>query len=419
MRRLIRWLVILGLLGGAGYGASVSAMSWWKERSKPRYLTAKVSVGAVESAVNSTGTVKPVRTVQVGAFVSGPIKEVFVDFNSRVEKDALLARIDDRLLKAAYERDQAQVATQEADYRRVHALLEQAKRNEGRAQRLTKINKDYLSDTEMDQFRYNRESLEAQLKLAQASIAQAKASMKNSEANLGYCEIRSPVAGIVIERKVDPGQTVAASFQTPELFTVAPEMDKRMHIHASVDEADIGLIRSAQERKQAVHFTVDAYPHDLFEGEIYQIRRNGTTNQNVVTYPVVIEAKNPELKLMPGMTANISFVVETKDHLLRVPAAALRFTPLPTQVHPDDKELLTAAPERQAQENGTKISASQKAALAKGRSKRIVWYQDGEWLRGVRVTLGLSDSLSAELIEGDLKEGQELVTALDTTPRGP
>ncbi|MFO0846306.1 MAG: efflux RND transporter periplasmic adaptor subunit, partial [Gemmataceae bacterium] len=276
MRRLIRWLVILGVLGGVGYGATVSATSWWKERTKPRYLTAKVSKGAVESAVNSTGTVKPVRTVLVGAFVSGPIKAVFVDYNSRVKENDLLARIDDRLLKAAYERDQAQVHTQEADLRRVTALLEQAKRNEGRAQRLTKINKDYLSDTEMDQFRYNRESLEAQAKLAQASIAQAKASMKNSEANLGYCEIRSPVAGIVIERKVDPGQTVAASFQTPELFTVAPEMDKRMHIHASVDEADIGLIRSAQERKQAVQFTVDAYPHDLFEGEIYQIRRNGT-----------------------------------------------------------------------------------------------------------------------------------------------
>jgi HlyD family secretion protein len=166
---------------------------------------------------------------------------------------------------------------------------------------------------------------------------------------------------------------------------------------------------------------VDAYPHDLFEGKIPKvtgIRRNGTTTQNVVTYPVIVEAPNPELKLMPGMTANISFLVETRANVLRVPAAALRFTPQPAHVHPDDKALLTATPDRQAQDAGVKLSASQKAAMAKGRTKRVVWYFDGEHLRGVKVTLGLIDSQFAELIEGDLEEGQELVTALDTTPRG-
>lgn len=421
MRRITRWLIVLGFLGGVGYAAAVPGMAWWKERSRPRYLTAKVSKGAVEAAVNSTGTVKPVRTVLVGAFVSGPIKEVLVDFNSRVEENGLLARIDDRLPKAAFERDKAALETQKADYNRVAALLKQAERNKDRALKLTRINKDYLSDTEMDQFTFNHKSLEAQLELAQASIAQAKAALETSKANLGYCEIRSPEAGIVIERKVDKGQTVAASFQTPELFTIAPDMDKHMHIHASVDEADIGLIRTAQERKQPIQFTVDAYPHELFEGTIPPvtgIRRNGTTNQNVVTYPVIVQAPNPELKLMPGMTANISFLVETKSNVLRVPSAALRFTPLPTQVHPDDKPLLTATPDRQAQESGTKLSASQKATLAKGRTKRVVWYQEGEFLRGVKVTLGLVDSQFAELIDGDLQEGQELVTALDTTPRG-
>jgi HlyD family secretion protein len=421
MRRLIKWMVILGVIGGGLYGAYVPAMAWWKERSKPRFLTAKVSKGSVEATVNSTGTVKPVRTVQVGAFVSGPIKEVYVDFNSRVEENGLLARIDDKLPKAAYERDKATLKTQEAEYSRVLALLKQAERNKDRAVRLIKINKDYLSDTEMDQFTYNHQSLEAQLELARASIEQAKAAMENSKANLGYCEIRSPEAGIVIERKVDKGQTVAASFQTPELFTIAPEMDRRMYVHASVDEADIGLIRAAQERQQPIHFTVDAYPHDLFEGKIPPvtgIRRNGTTTQNVVTYPVIVEAPNPELKLMPGMTANISFLVETRENVLRVPAAALRFTPLAAHVHPDDKALLTATPDRQAQEAGVKLSASQKAAMAKGRTKRVVWYFDGEYLRGVKVTLGLIDSQFAELIEGDLEEGQELVTALDTTPRG-
>ena len=134
--------------------------------------------------------------------------------------------------------------------------------------------------------------------------------------------------GTVIERKVDPGQTVAASFVTPELFIIAPDMDKHMYVFASVDEADIGQIRTAQERGKAVKFTVDAYPGDLFEGKIHQIRKNSTTTQNVVTYPVVIEAPNPDLKLLPGMTANITFQIEARDDVLRVPAAALRFVPL-------------------------------------------------------------------------------------------
>jgi HlyD family secretion protein len=419
MRRIVTWTLILGLLGGAAWAAAVPGMAYWKKRSAPRYLTAKASRGRVEATVNSTGTVKPIRTVLVGAFVSGPILKVYVDFNSEVEEGQVLARIDPSLLKAANDRDRAYLLSQRAEHQRVAALLKQAEANEKRALRLRKINPDYLSDTEKDQFEANRESLEAQLNLAKAAITQAQATLKNSEANLDYTYIVSPVDGIIIERKVDPGQTVAASFQTPELFTVAPEMRKRMHIHASVDEADIGLIRAAQERHQPVHFTVDAYPHDLFTGTVPEktgIRRNSTTNQNVVTYPVIVEAANPDLKLLPGMTANISFLVETREDVMRVPAGALRFTPPDKErVHPDDRHLLTLAPERQAQDAGAKLSAGQKAALAKGRSKRIVWYHDGEWLRGVRVTLGLIDGQFAELIEGDVEEGAELVTAIDTT----
>ncbi|MFO0876828.1 MAG: efflux RND transporter periplasmic adaptor subunit [Gemmataceae bacterium] len=417
MRRLLTWVFILGLLGGAGYAVTGPGMAWWRQQIKPRYVTAQVSRGRIESAVNSTGTIKPVRTVLVGSFVSGPILEVKVDFNSTVTKDQVLAIIDDRLLRAAYERDTATLATQEAERNRVQALLDQAVRNEERAIRLRKINKDYVSDTEMDQFTFNRKSLEAQVKLATASIQQAEANRKNSKANLDYCKILSPVDGIVIERKVDPGQTVAASFQTPELFTVAPNMDKEMHIYASVDEADIGLIEGAQANKMPVQFTVDAYPHDLFEGTIYQIRRNSTTNQNVVTYPVVVRTTNPRLKLLPGMTANLSFLVETKENLLRVPAAALRFAPPLLQVHPEDRALLTVTPEKNNQDSGSRISAGQKAALARGRSQRVVWVKDGEWLRGKKITLGVTDTQFAELIEGNIAEGEELITGLDSTPR--
>ena len=264
----------------------------------------------------------------------------------------------------------------------------------------------------MDQFHFTRLTYEAQLNLALASIKQAEATLKNSEANLEYTEIRSPEDGVVIERKVDPGQTVAASFQTPELFTIALEMDKHVYVYASVDEADIGLIRDTKlgglagqthliaqcmaaralapvgvavsssiqvgaaarvtefvataVGGRAVKFTVDAYPGDLFEGRVFQIRMNSTTTQNVVTYPVIIEAKNPDLKLMPGMTANISFQIETKEDVLRVPAAALRFVPQPSQVRPEDRQYVEVP--TSPSEGGPKRTAGEKAEQSRSAS---------------------------------------------------
>jgi HlyD family secretion protein len=413
MRRLLRWVVTLSILAGLGVAVTYPAVQWWKKRSQVKYLTAEVNRGRVETVVNSTGTVKPVRTVAVGAFVSGPLTEVYVDFNSVVKKGDLLAKIDPRLYDAAVARDRAALATRKAELARVEATLQQAKNNEGRARKLRAINEDYLSDTEMDQFRFTRQGEEANRELALAAITQAEANLENSLANLGYTEIRSPVDGIVISRKVDPGQTVAASFQTPELFTVAPEMEQHMHIFASVDEADIGLIREAQDSSRAVKFTVDAYPNDLFEGTIYQIRKNGTTEQNVVTYPVVIEAPNPDLKLMPGMTANISFLIEAKEDVVRVPAAALRFIPLPAQVRPEDRHLLE--PTMNRPDEGGKPSASEKAEAARKRQRRLIWVQDGDLLRALPVTLGLVENKYAELVEGDLKVGDAVVTGVDSS----
>jgi HlyD family secretion protein len=413
MRRLLRWVVILSILGGLGAAVTYPAMQWWKKRSQVKYVTAEVSRGRVETVVNSTGTVKPVRTVAIGSFVSGPIAEVYVDFNSVVKKGDQLAKIDPRLYDAAVARDRAALATRKAELARVEATLQQAKNNEGRARKLRAINEDYLSDTEMDQFRFTRQAEEANRELALAAITQAEANLENSLANLGYTEIRSPVDGIVIDRKVDPGQTVAASFQTPELFTVAVEMEQHMYIFASVDEADIGLIREAQDSSRAVKFTVDAYPHDLFEGRIHQIRKNGTTEQNVVTYPVVIEAPNPDLKLMPGMTANISFLIEAKEDVVRVPAAALRFIPLPAQVRPEDRHHLD--PTLNRLDEGGKPSATEKAEAARNRQRRLIWVQDGELLRAVPVTLGLIENKYAELVEGDLKVEDTVVTGVDSS----
>ena len=275
------------------------------------------------------------------------------------------------------------------------------------------INKDYLAESDLDQYHFTRLSLEAQINLGQASIKQAEANLKNSEANLEYTKILSPVDGIVIDRKVDPGQTVAASFQTPELFTIAPDMEKHMFVFASVDEADIGQIRKAQERGQVVKFTVDAYPGELFEGKVHQIRKNSATTQNVVTYPVVIEVPNPELKLLPGMTANITFLIEAKEAVLRIPAAVLRFVPVPAQVRPEDRHFLEALPAAPS-EGGKKSTASEKADRSRQRQQRLVWVKDEDLLRAVPVTLGLIENQFAELLDGGLTEGQEVVTGIES-----
>lgn len=418
MRRIPKWLWILVIVlgvSGAAMGAFISKAPW---RSKLKYRTATVTRGPVESVVNSTGTVKPARQITVGAFASGPIAEIYVDFNSEVTKGQLMARIDPRLQVAAVDRDRAALATQIAEKARIEALLQQAKNNEERAKKLAAVNKDYLSDVEMDQYKFSRLSLEAQLQLAEASIQQAQASLKNSESTLEYTRIVAPEAGIVIERKVEPGQTVAASFQTPELFIMAPDMDKLMHVFATVDEADIGLIRGAQENVRPVQFTVDAYPGELFKGKIFQIRKSATTNQNVVTYPVVIETPNEKMKLMPGMTANISFQIEVKPDVLRLPAAALRYVPKPHEIHPDDRHYQDSIPKSEPENTALRPSATEKVELAKGRKKRIVWIQEDQLLRAVPVELGLYDNQFAEIQKGNLTEGQAVVTGEDTTTGG-
>ena len=408
MKRLVKWLLILAVIGGGFMFIGGRFREWVAERSKPRYLTVAVSRGRVATVVTATGTIKPVLSVSVGAFTSGPIAAVNVDFNAVVKKGQVLAVIDTKLLQAAVDRDQAGIESQRADVKRVDALLQQAKNNEKRARRLMAINKDYLAETDLDQFHFTRLSYEAQIKLGLASIKQAEANLKNSLANLGYAKIVSPVDGVVIERKVDPGQTVAASFQTPELFTIAPDMDKHMYVYASVDEADIGQIRAAQARGQVVQFTVDAYPGDLFTGKIHQVRNNSTTTQNVVTYPVVIEVPNPGMKLMPGMTANITFPIETRNDVLRVPAAALRFVPLPAHARPEDRHYAEPLPIVRATE-GTKRTANEKAEQMRKRQHRIVWVKDGDLLRAVPVTLGLMDNQFSELVGGGLTADQEVV----------
>ncbi len=207
---------------------------------------------------------------------------------------------------------------------------------------------------------------------------------------------------------------MTAQFQTPELFVLAPNMRDEMYVYASVDEADIGWIRDAQERGNPVEFVVDAYPDDTFEGKIKEVRFSSTTTQSVVTYPVIISTTNPDLKLLPGMTARISFQIEEKSDVLKVPNAALRFYPMESQVRKEDRDILegaSAASEERDEDNGL-LSAGEQAEAERKRKHRHVWTLEGEFLRAVEVEIGISDSKYSEVLSGDVTEGMKLVTGI-------
>jgi HlyD family secretion protein len=421
-------LVGLVIAGAAGYP---HVRQYWKTSRAPKFRKAAVVRGEIVFVINATGTVQPRLRVSVGSVVSGPIVKLNADYNDVVRKVSsddelteeekekyLLAKIDPRIYLANKTRDEAALAKCKADLKRVRALLEQAENDYQRALGLKEENPDFISETEIDQYKYNHLALKAQVKVARSVLDQAEASLENSKANLGYTEIYSPVDGIVIDRKIDQGQTLAAQFQTPELFVVAPDMDKEMYVYASVDEADIGLIRQAQESDQPVFFTVDAYPDDLFEGKIYQIRKNPATTLNVVTYPVVVTTPNPEMKLLPGMTADLSFQIEKHEKVLKIPNAAIRFYPEEkAHVRKEDQKILEGVEEETDPEQDEAASdlrsAMQRILARKERNRRYVWIQDGEFLRAVEITIGLSDHKYTELLSGDLKEGQELATGLE------
>jgi HlyD family secretion protein len=432
------WIIVVIVLVALSAGAAAAykpAMDYWQRQNTPKWKTAEMVEGDIVSVVNATGTVKPVLQISVGAFVSGPIDSEYqlkdrdgnpvfdkdgkpkqiVDFNEDVKKGDVLAKIQDVIYKANKDRDQANLDSRLADVERVKALLWQAKRDEWRALDLRQKSDKYIAQSETDKAQFNRMQLEAQEKLAVAAVEQAKAQLAFSVAQLEYTEIRAPADGTVINRKIDPGQTLAAQFQTPELFVIAPDMEKHMYVHASVDEADIGLIRDARLKELPVTFTVDAYPDDLFEGKVEEIRLSSATTQNVVTYPVVVVAPNPDRKLLPGMTASISFEVGRRDEVLKIPNSALRFFPQPQHVRTEDKPLLEGRQDPQKEEEQspeTGLAANERADARRKRSKRHVWVQDGFKLRAVPIETGISDSHFTEMTSGELKAGDKLVMGI-------
>ena len=405
-----------------------------------RFRTSSVRRGDVKYEVKCTGTVQPVLNVQVGSYVSGPIQNVFVDFNDKVQKDQLLAEIDPQVYQAQRRQAKASLAHSVADLDQFKARLNQTERDFKRAKDLLEI-KDIpglnhsikgIADSDYDLARANFEMATANVEVAKATVEQNQALLDAAETNLTYTAIRSPVEGIIIDRKVDAGQTLASQFQTPVMFVVAPDLEKKIYILASVDEADIGLIRKAQEKQQPVHFTVDAYPDEPFEGKITQVRLGPKAAQpnmpvNVVTYTAVVEAPNAELKLLPGMTANLVFQIDKHEKVLKIPNAALRFHPKPEYVHPEHLALLEGLKTEEGEEGEEKAAktakqdedadadpAPDKETASKKEVKKYVWILEGDLLSPVEIKVGINDSHHTEMISGELKEDQKVVTGIKT-----
>src|SRR5213593_4014803 len=301
MKRFFPWLaLIVGLL------VIVFVLRQCRNRSAANYQTATVTRGPITQAVTATGTLNPVVNVQVGSQVSGNIAKLFADFNSQVKAGQVVAQIDPALF-------QATVTQAEGDLANAQAALELARVNAKRTQDL--FARKTSSQADLDQAMANLHQAEANVKIKQGALDKAKA-------DLEHCTITSPIDGVVISRNVDVGQTVAASLQAPVIFQIANDLTK-MQIDSNVAEADVGMVQVGQD----VDFTVDAFPMRTFHGKVVQVRNAPITVQNVVTYDTVIGVSNPDLKLKPGMTANVSIVVAHKDDVLQIKNAALRYRP--------------------------------------------------------------------------------------------
>jgi HlyD family secretion protein len=315
MKKLI--LIVLVLVAiGAGAGAYYIR----GRGGEPQVSTLQLTRGDLIDQVGATGTLQAVITVQVGTQVSGIVDELYADFNSIVKKGQVIARLDPSILETQVETARANLANAEANLERQKAAVEDATTKLTRARELA--NRSLLPQADLDAADATAKQAQAQLKSMESQIVQAKAALNKAQVDLDHTVITAPIDGIVISRNVDKGQTVAASMQAPTLFIIAADLTK-MQVNANIDESDVGRMRPGQ----IVHFRVDAYPTEQFTGTVEQVRLNPTTVQNVVTYSTVIDVPNPELKLKPGMTANVNIEIARRSNVLRVPNAALRFRP--------------------------------------------------------------------------------------------
>ncbi|NJD69504.1 MAG: HlyD family secretion protein [candidate division NC10 bacterium] len=434
-------LVIAGLVVLSGLGG----WTYLSRQSRTEYRTVALERGTIESTVSATGNPNAVVTVQVGSQISGNIKALYADFNTKVRKGQLVARIDPEIFEAKVNqakgnRENARAAVlnaramlqkTEADIASAKASLEGAKANAAKAKvavldaqiklksRLNLFKEGGISAEERDSaqatYDSNIAALEAakaqdqaaqfalraaqaqhdvavaQLAAAEAQVKQSEAALRQAQIDLDHTYIRAPVDGTVVSRNVDVGQTVAASLQAPTLFLIAQDLTK-MQVDTNVDEADIGRVQLGQDAT----FTVDAFPGEIFKGKVVQIRQAAINIQNVITYNAVVGVANPELKLFPGMTANVTFLVDRRDNVLKIPNAALRFRP------PDLKQ-------QQASKEGT-VRATASGGGLKGGGGQTVWVLGSDKQpRPVPGTLGITDGSASELLQGDVKEGDEVI----------
>ncbi|HXF99818.1 MAG TPA: efflux RND transporter periplasmic adaptor subunit [Bacteroidota bacterium] len=357
---------------------------------KITYRTAKVDRGDISVVISATGTLQAVTTVQVGSQVSGTIAKLYADYNTRVKEGQLLAQLDPTFL-------QATVNEQRANVDRAIAQVNEAQRNYNRTADL--FAKALVSQADMD-------AATTALESAKASLAQAKAALQRAEVNLRYATIRAPISGVVISRNVDVGQTVAASLQAPTLFTIAQDL-RKMQVQASVDEADIGNVQVGQR----VTFRVDAYPEREFKGVVSQIRLAPVITQNVVTYTVIIDVDNNDLKLMPGMTATVSIEVASKGDVLRVPIQAIRFTPPPEVVESLAADTANAGARRwtQGRAEGERQGGGERRFERRPENAARVWVlKDGKPVPKF-VRKGLQNATHVEIVRGDINEGDEVI----------
>jgi HlyD family secretion protein len=380
------------------------------------FKTEAVDKGDIQDLVVTTGILNPVTLVDVGSQVSGIIENTYVDFNSEVKAGEVIAKIDQSSFLTKTRQSEANYKSAEASLEKAKVTLENLKNKYERILEL--FNKNLISYEEKENTEAQYLSSEADLQSAEAKLEQAEAQLELSQVDLAHTIIKSPIDGIVINRKINVGQTVAASLQTPVLFQIANDLSE-MQVECDVDEADIGKVKENQK----VTFTVDAYPEEFFSGTLEQIRYSPVIIQNVVTYTTIVEVKNQDMKLRPGMTATVSVVVDEAKNTLRVPSSALRFTP---QLNSDEIMNLFGDihSERQADEQVKKNQRSQMKGQAADKAnsdvrdttkKNIsrVWIIDenGE-LKPVPIKIGVADSSYTEVSGGGLQEGQKVITGL-------
>jgi HlyD family secretion protein len=402
-KRILGWIVALAAVSAVAYAGYHYAGG--KKDGPPRFTTQKVDKGSIVARVSASGTLSALVTVQVGSQVSGRIVELAADFNSPVKKDQIIAKLDPELFQAAVDQAKANLLTDQGNLEKARVQATDADRIAKRSEEL--VGKKLIAQADADTAQANADAARATITVTKGQLERDRAALAQAEANLRYTVIKSPIGGTVISRNVDVGQTVAASLQAPVLFTIAEDL-KKMQVDTSVAEADVGKLIPGM----ATTFTVDAFPGDRFKGLVRQIRNAATMVQNVVTYDAVIDVENQpmtgssDFKLRPGMTANVTFIYAQSNDALRIPNAALRLH-MP----------VTGGPRVAASGAGGSATPAVVAGPG-GAGDRTVWVLRAGQPAAVAIRTGITDGTYTEVVQGELHEGDDIITEASSEPTG-